>query len=250
LAIIFGIIIVSMLVMALFLMRGRGASLIAGYNTLSSTQRANYDERALCRFVGRLLIAICACMGIVLAGMHFGLSWAIWLGIALMTALPIAGAVYANTGNRFLKDSAQPDAMAAAKKTSKRTLALVGAISAVTLVGIGALYFFGEREPRVDILGDSLQIRAMYGLEIDFADISNVTLLEQSMREIGPGMRTGGYATGGALRGNFTAGLLFVSPESAPTIRIERERGSNIYIGLRDSEATRALYSELIAAVM
>ena len=235
--------------MAIVLLRGRGANLISGYNMLSANVRANYDERALCRFVGRLLIAICACMAVVWAGTHFGVSWVIWLGVALMVALPIAGAVYANTGNRFMKSGAEPEVAACAKKASKRTLVLVAAISVVTLVGIGALFISGEREPQVDIHGDSLRIRAMYGLEVDFADISGVTLLEQSMREIGPGMRTNGYAAGNALRGHFTAGLLFVSPDSTPTIRIEWERGTNIYISLRESEATRALYSELIAAV-
>ncbi|MCL2856543.1 MAG: DUF3784 domain-containing protein [Oscillospiraceae bacterium] len=102
-SIIFGLIIALLLVIALLLLRGRGASLIAGYNTLSNDQRAKYDEKTLCRFTGRLLIAVCACMGIVWAGIHLELSWAIWVGVTLMIALPIAGAIYANTGGRFLK---------------------------------------------------------------------------------------------------------------------------------------------------
>ena len=89
----------------------------------------------------------------------------------------------------------------------------------------------------------------MYGLEVDLANIRDITLLELSMREIGPGRRTNGYATGSTLRGHFTSGLLFVRPDSSPTIRIERERGPNIYISLRGSEATRILYSELSAAL-
>jgi len=237
-----------MLVPALILLSGRGAFLIAGYNTLSDTQRANYDEKALCRFTGWLLIAICASMGIVWAGMHFGLSWAMPVGITLMIALPIAGAIYMNTGNRFIKDDIRPESATAAKKWCKRTTVLVAAISAVILVGVGALFIAGEREPRVDILEGSLRIRAMYGLTVDLADISDITLLEQSMREIGPGMRTNGY-NGGALRGYFTAGLLFVRPDNTPTIRIGQVRGPNIYISLRDSEATRALYIELAEAV-
>ena len=248
-AIIFGSIIALMLVMALFFLAGRGANLIAGYNTLSDAQRANYDEKALCRFVGWLLIAICASMGIVWAGTHFGVSWAIWVGIALMTALPIAGAVYANTGNRFMKKDAPPEALDTTKKICRRTMIVVGVISAVILIGVGALFVSGEREPRVVIHQDSIRIHAMYGLEVNLANISEITLLEQTMREIGPGRRTNGYATGNTLRGHFTSGTLFVSANSSPTIRIEQVRGPNIYISLRDSQATRALYSELAAAV-
>ena len=246
--IIFGSIIALMLVLALVFLSGRGAFLIAGYNTLPAAQRANYDEKALCRFVGWLLIAICVSMAIVWAGMHFGFSWVIPVGITFMIALPIAGAIYANTGGRFLKEGAQPQDAAKYKKMSRRSLVLVCVISAVVLVGVGALFFAGEREPRVEINQDSLRIRAMYGLEVDLADIRGITLFEQSMREIGPGRRINGY-NGGALRGHFTAGLLFVRPDSSPTIRIERERGPDIYISLRGSEATRVLYSELTAAL-
>ena len=32
--------------------RGKGAFLIAGYNTASAAERARYDEKALCRFMG------------------------------------------------------------------------------------------------------------------------------------------------------------------------------------------------------
>ena len=249
LAIIFIPVILLMLAIAIALLCGRGASLIAGYNTLSDAKRANYDEKALCRFTGWLLIATCASMGIVWAGVHFSVSWAIWVGIALMTALPVAGAIYANTGGRFLKKDAPPEALASTKKMCRRTVVLVSVISAVILIGVGALFFFGEREPRVVIHPDSIRIHAMYGLEVDFASISNITLLEQPMRELRPGMRTNGYATGSTLRGHFTAGLLFVSADTSPTIRIERERSPNIYISLRYSQATRALYSELSAAV-
>jgi len=243
--IIFVLIMILLLVPAIFLLRGRGANLIAGYNTLSEAQRASYDEKALCRAVGWLLIVLCVCMGVAWAGIHFGLSWVIWVGTALMIALPIAGAIYTNTGGRFLKEGAQPQISAADKKRNKRVLVVVAVISAVALIGVGALFIAGEREPRVEFLEDSLRIRAMYGLEVEFAEIAGITLLEQSMREIGPGMRMNGY-NGGALRGHFASGLLFVRANSAPTIRIERERGQNIYLSLRDSEATRALYNEIV----
>ncbi len=72
------------------------SGLIAGYNTASAAEQALYDERAMTRFVGNLLIAA---SGILLAG---GLlppvavvSWVIFLAVI------IGGVVYMNTGNRF-----------------------------------------------------------------------------------------------------------------------------------------------------
>jgi len=123
---------------------------------------------------------------------------------------------------------------------------LMGGILAVVLIGGGLLFILGEREPMVIIQDHSIQIRAMYGLRIPLADINDITLLDQSMREIGAGRRTNGY-NGAAWRGHFTAGLLFVLPDSSPTIRIERERGSDIFISFRDNARTEMLYYELAA---
>jgi hypothetical protein len=72
------------------------SGLVAGYNTASAAEQALYDERAMTRFVGNLLIAA---SGILLVG---GLlpavavvTWVIFLAVIL------GGAVYMNTGNRF-----------------------------------------------------------------------------------------------------------------------------------------------------
>ncbi|MCL2248384.1 MAG: hypothetical protein FWC13_03875 [Oscillospiraceae bacterium] len=96
----------------------------------------------------------------------------------------------------------------------------------------------------VTIQGDSMHISAMYGTRVELTNIADIALLDLSMREIGVGRRTNGY-NGGAWRGNFTAGLLFVRPDSSPTIRIDRHRGSAIFISFRDTERTELLYIEL-----
>ena len=40
------------LILSLVLLSGRGAWLIAGYNTMSPEEKARYDEKALCRSTG------------------------------------------------------------------------------------------------------------------------------------------------------------------------------------------------------
>jgi hypothetical protein len=91
----------------------------------------------------------------------------------------------------------------------------------------------------------------MYGLSVGLSEISNISLIERSMREIGPGMRTNGYGgIGGALKGHFQSNslgkkLLFVQAASSPTIKIERIDRKDIYMSFRDAETTRAVFSEL-----
>ncbi len=62
------------LVMAIFLLMGKGAWLIAGYNTASQEERDKYDEKKLCRATG-LICLLCAVLMCVLA----------WLGYRVET---------------------------------------------------------------------------------------------------------------------------------------------------------------------
>lgn len=42
---------------------GKGAFLIAGYNTAPKREKEKYDEKALCRFMGKLMFALAAGLG-------------------------------------------------------------------------------------------------------------------------------------------------------------------------------------------
>lgn len=83
--------------------RGKGAFLIAGYNTASAAERARYDEKALCRFLGKLMFALAACQALMGLGAAWAGMWLYWLGIGLFLASVLGGVIYANTGGRFLK---------------------------------------------------------------------------------------------------------------------------------------------------
>jgi len=88
------------------LLTGRGANLIAGFNTLSKGEKEKYNKQALCKFVGKILIPIIIVVFIsVIAGMA-NASWNTWFTIVVgIVSLPyvVFIAVYANTGNRFKK---------------------------------------------------------------------------------------------------------------------------------------------------
>jgi hypothetical protein len=97
------VIVIPFLIFAITFSRGKGASLLTGYNTISDEEKAQYDEVALCKFMGKIMYGIC--FNIVL----FALSEMIEnellaiIGFILFATLLIFAFVYTNTGDRFKK---------------------------------------------------------------------------------------------------------------------------------------------------
>ena len=103
--IVFLIMIALFLVLGLIFSRGKGAFLIAEYNTASKAEKARYDEKALCRFMGKIMFALAGCQGIMALGILVVGMWLFWVGIAAFLAVAFGTVIYANTRNRFQKKS-------------------------------------------------------------------------------------------------------------------------------------------------
>ncbi|AQR95895.1 hypothetical protein [Clostridium saccharoperbutylacetonicum] len=137
-------------------------------------------------------------------------------------------------------------------KTPKAVIIAIISITAIIVISLVPLFYYGEKDPDISILDNQIQIKAMYGLNIDFSEISKISLIEKSMSEIGTVKKTNGYdGIGGTLKGNFKADhlgeiLLFVKSKSALTIEIERTNKEAVYISLRNSKNTEQLYQDLI----
>lgn len=93
--------ILLLLITSIFLLQGKGALLIAGYNTLSAIDKAKYDKVALCKAVGKLVLCITVSIVLIFMGEFFQLNWLLIVGTSLMIAIIIAGLIYLNTGNRY-----------------------------------------------------------------------------------------------------------------------------------------------------
>ncbi|MBO4422775.1 MAG: DUF3784 domain-containing protein [Clostridia bacterium] len=82
---------------------GKGAGLIAGYNTSSPEEKAKTDEKKLLKAVSVLMFVLSGCFMISAAGGLFGFKPLIWAGQALAVISVAAGLIYFNTGDRFKK---------------------------------------------------------------------------------------------------------------------------------------------------
>ena len=101
--IIFGGIDLLFFVIAAVFWSGKGAWLIAGYNTASAEEKSKMDEKAVCRFMAKLMLFMGAAWCVVTAGLLLDIMALFWVGLVLFFAVTIGGVVCANTGNRFQK---------------------------------------------------------------------------------------------------------------------------------------------------
>lgn len=138
-----------------------------------------------------------------------------------------------------------------AEKTSSIWEVIKPIFVIVILGACAIMLLYGFKEMDIKLTDSQIELKGMYGLKIDFADVENITLLEKSMQEIGIGTRTNGFGGfGNILKGNFESAtlgkyILFVNADSSPTILIKRSSDVDIYISFNDSKKTEDLFSEL-----
>ena len=97
------IVIAFFALMGILFARGKGMSLIAGYNTLSPREKDKYDKEKLSRAMSRMMFLLAGTWAVAAAGVYIRSNALCWAGIALFLAVIIGGVIYMNTGNRLKK---------------------------------------------------------------------------------------------------------------------------------------------------
>ena len=98
-----GFVITLFIGLAIVFFCGKGAFLIAGYNTASKEEKSLFDEKQLYRFMGKLMFTLAACWLITALGSVLEVTFLLVTGILLFIVTILGAAVYANTGDRFKK---------------------------------------------------------------------------------------------------------------------------------------------------
>ena len=92
---------VPVIIIGIVLCCGKGAFLIAGYNTASPKEKASYDEKALCRATGVLVLAIVGSVEVLMLGLVLDMTALVWVGGVLIAVSTVFGLIYINTSKRF-----------------------------------------------------------------------------------------------------------------------------------------------------
>ena len=95
-----GIFALLFVVLGIVLFCGKGSFLIAGYNTASPEEKAEYDEKALCRAVGIMMFACAVCFGLLMVSDILKSLALMWVGIVSFFIVIVGGVIYMNTSNK------------------------------------------------------------------------------------------------------------------------------------------------------
>lgn len=93
----------SFIILGIVFSCGKGAFLIAGFNTMPKEEQEKYDTAALCRFMGKLMFALCFSMIFWLLSVLLHIEALFVIGLILFFVFIFIGLIYMNTGKRFLK---------------------------------------------------------------------------------------------------------------------------------------------------
>ena len=97
------IMIVVFVLLGVLFYFGKGADLIAGYNTLPTAKKAEYDVKKLCKYMSKLMFALAVCWLVIASSELFKTMTLLWIGLCLFMLIVLFGVIYMNTGNRFKK---------------------------------------------------------------------------------------------------------------------------------------------------
>ena len=97
------------LLLGILFSMGKGASLIAGYNTSTEAEKAKIDEKKLCRLVGRLMFILTGCMVLFTLSIPLESRVLEWTSLALFFMSITGGLIYINTGNRIRRNVREDD---------------------------------------------------------------------------------------------------------------------------------------------
>ena len=95
--------IIGLLVLSLYLLQGKGGFLIAGYNTLPKEEKEKYDEAALCKAMGKIMLAVTGSLLFFVLGAALEKDWPFIVGTIAMVAVILIGIIYINAGNPYKK---------------------------------------------------------------------------------------------------------------------------------------------------
>lgn len=241
-------VVVLFAILSIVLLSGKGAFLIAGYNTASEQEKAQYDEKKLCRVMGICMLLITAILAVYAAYGYDVPKYLSWLMPWGLFAVVISCLVASNT---LCKNKNSSKAISeSAKKSNKLSLI----ISIVFLVVIGVFVSIMLFTGSVEVNLDKNEIRVGASMSSDrlikYDDIKSVSYTEK----LSLGSRTNGIGSMKLQAGDFKNQEfgnynLYSYTDCKEYIIIKTNDDKIIVINDTDKEKTKTLFFNILEKV-
>lgn len=236
-------------VLSVVFLLGKGAFLIAGYNTASKKEKARYNEKRLCRVMGAgmgiltVLVGLCAV---------FQDDPPAWLGVAVPAGifLVIVGLLILSNTVCLVKNPEHPEEIPAEKKKKLGTGIVTTVIIAVFCIGTGALLLTGD--VKIEVNEGSVGIEASYwgDYEVALDEIEEISYEEN----LNLGRRTGGLGSMRLLEGHFAneqfGNYILYAYVRCKSYVVLQTSGGVVVLNQETPEETKELYERIQNAVL
>lgn len=91
------------IIIGIVFLSGKGAFLIAGFNTMPKSEQSKYDTVAMCKFMGKMMFLLALGPLFWFLSSYLHMSYFFTIGMVWFLAVTAFMLIYMNTGNRFKK---------------------------------------------------------------------------------------------------------------------------------------------------
>lgn len=227
---------------------GKGAMLIAGFNTSPKAVRDLYDSRSLSKFVGMVVTIFLTIMLLAMELLMFDLGITLFLVLlAAGIVFLVASIVYVNTGRRFLKEGADPSNVVVTPADRKRTRKIaLAAVGVIAFILVSVFLLIGSGSVSASLEDDGLQVSAPFVDEhVAYGEISSVEL----RHGFDDGRRVGGFGGTDISSGNFVNDELgryvLARYNAVGDCIVVHHSGGVLVFNLDSSDATAQMFEDL-----
>jgi len=224
--------------MGLLVKHGKAHNHIAGYNTMSREEQANFDIEGYATFFRNYFVGL-GLFIIVGYYIFYSMGWekaaVIWLITSLFLSFPyllIKGQQYNHNEN---------------KQTTTKLSWIVSIFLVLVFAGIMVMLGKSMVPPTINVQDNSIEISGIYGVEIPASKIESIQLTDKL-----PGVlaKTNGFNFANTLIGNFRLkelgkGKLFIEKDKPPFVKIDLKENGFLIVNYEDANKTKELYRNL-----
>ena len=248
---------VLFLILTVVFLSGKGAFLIAGYNTASSKETQRYDRKKLCRVVGAGMAVVTATIFCTLAMGENMPAWMpdVFLAITLVTAVVLL--ILCNTVCRVReevserKESQERILQEEKSGETQKKWGIRGSVifTAVICVFVGVLLVTGDIE--ISVTREQIDIAGSYWSDytVEVGDILSVSYTE----DLETGKRTGGFGSFKLAEGNFKnsefGSYKLYAYTGCDSYVVMETADKMVVVNCDTKEKTKELYEKIKAAV-